>query len=106
VRFAVLSLIFFSLTACSSSRPKASVRQYQLTGKVVSVDVKQHTAAIDGAAIPNFMGAMKMDYPIASDADLAALKAGEEISATVNMNDDGSYNLSNIHERPAAGAGK
>jgi Cu/Ag efflux protein CusF len=45
------------------------------------------------------MGAMTMDYPIASESELKALKPGESISATVNVSDD-SYNLSNIKEQP------
>ncbi len=53
---------------------------------------------IDGAAIPNFMDAMKMDYPVPSNSDLQALKAGESIAATVNVRDDGTYSLTNIHE--------
>ncbi len=66
---------------------------------MISIDTKEHTAKIDGAAIPDYMSAMTMDYPIQSDADLAALKPGENISATVNVNADDSYNLSDIHER-------
>jgi Cu/Ag efflux protein CusF len=87
------------LAACNQSKPKPSVKQYPLTGKVISIDLKERTAKIDAAAIPDYMGAMTMDYPIASDSDLAALKPGEQISATVNVGSDDSYNLSNIHER-------
>ena len=97
----VVTFIVLALTACSQQpKPKVtSGKHYPFTGKVISIDAKEHTAKIDGAAIPDYMGAMTMDYPIASDADLAALKPGENISATVNVNDDDSYNLSNIHER-------
>ncbi len=88
------------LAACSQPKTQPSVKQYPLTGKVVSVDLKEHTAKVDAAAIPDYMGAMTMDYPIASDSDLAALKAGQHITATVNVSSDASYNLSNIHESP------
>jgi Cu/Ag efflux protein CusF len=98
-KVACFSLICLTLAACSQSKPKPAVKQYPLTGKIISVDLKERTAKIDAAAIPDYMGAMTMDYPIASDSDLGALKAGENISATVNVSPDDSYNLSNIHER-------
>jgi len=87
------------LAACSQPPAKPSVKQYPLTGKIISIDMKEHTAKIDAAAIPGYMGAMTMDYPIASDSDLATLKLGENISATVNVSSDDSYSLSGIHER-------
>jgi len=96
--FAIAALSLF-LAACSQPAAKPSVKQYPLTGKVVSIDLKERTAKIDAAAIPGYMGAMTMDYPIASDADLAALKPGENISATVSVSSDDSYSLSGIHER-------
>ncbi len=100
MKTAIISLpaLFLSLAACSHPPAKESGKQYVLTGKIVSIDAKEHTAAVDAAAVPGFMGAMKMDYPIAA-ADLAALKVGENISATLNVDADGSYTLSNIHEQ-------
>lgn len=97
MKLALFSLAFLTCLACSQSKPNTS-KQYPLTGKVVSIDAKDHTAAIDAAAIPDFMDAMKMDYPVPSDADLAALKVGENIKATVTVNSDGSYSLGNIHD--------
>jgi len=101
LKVTLFSLVCITLVACSQSKPKASAKHYPLTGKVVSVDLKEHTAKVDAAAIPDYKAAMTMDYPIASDSDLASLKPGENISATVNVNDDDSYNLSDIHERGA-----
>ena len=99
MKLAVLGVAVLVLCGCSQTKTTPAGKQYTLTGKVVAVDAKAHTAIIDGAAIPNFMDAMKMEYPIASDTDLAALKPGENIIATVNMSADGSYNLTGIHER-------
>ncbi len=97
-----LTSLVLSLAACTSQPPKtASTKQYPLTGKILSIDSKERTANIDAAAIPGFMDAMRMDYPISSSSDLSALHVGEDISATVNVNDDGSYTLSNIHESSA-----
>ncbi len=104
MKIPILCLALLVAVACSQPKSKISGKQYPVTGTVVSIDTKEHTANIDAAAIPNYMDAMKMDYPIASDSDLNALKVGEKISATLVLSDDGSYKLSNI--RPATGAGK
>jgi Cu/Ag efflux protein CusF len=90
----ILSLIF--CMACTHAARSAPEKHYQLTGRVVSINAKEQTAAIDAAAIPSFMEAMTMEYPIASKAEFATLQPGEHITATVNVSDDGSYNLSHI----------
>ena len=100
MKIAVLSVAFVTLFACGQTKPKIQ-KKYPLTGNIVSVNTKDHTAMVDAASIPNFMDAMKMDYPIVSDSDLASLKAGEKITATVNVADDGSYNLTDIHPAEA-----
>ena len=100
MKIAAFSLISLALVlaACRPSAKTAAQKTYQFTGKVIAVDAKDHTATIDGAAIPGYMDAMKMDYPVPSASDLASMKAGETINATVSVSEDGSYSLSNIHE--------
>jgi len=92
---AVLCLVL--LAACSHKAPNSGPeRHYPLTGKVVALNPKEHTALIDAAAIPNFMEAMTMDYPIKSASEFSSLHVGDRIDATVNVHDDGLYDLSNI----------
>jgi Cu/Ag efflux protein CusF len=67
---------------------------------VVSIDAKEQTAAIDAAAIPNYMAAMTMDYPIRSKTELESLHPGDRITATLDVSDDGSYTLSQIKVQP------
>ena len=98
----LISVVLVFCLACARGAKPAPEKHYQLTGKVVSVDAKEQTAAIDGAAIPNFMDAMTMEYPIASKTELAALHPGDRITATVNVRDDGTYNLSQIKLQAAA----
>lgn len=66
-------------------------------GRIVALNTKDQTATVDAAAIPNFMEAMSMEYPIASKDDFSKLHIGEKITATVDVRDDGLYSLSNIH---------
>ena len=97
-----LSLPLFLLTlACSKQQPGFVIaHRYTLTGTVVSLNAKAQTASIDAAAVPGFMEAMTMDYPVKSKSDFDALHPGEKIQATLNVsasNDD--YNLTGIREQ-------
>jgi Cu/Ag efflux protein CusF len=97
----VKKLILFSAAVISAScshapEAKGPEKHYTLTGKVVSVDKSHQTATIDAAAIPNYMDAMTMEYPVKSKSEFDSLKAGEEITATIDVAADESYTLSNI----------
>jgi Cu/Ag efflux protein CusF len=85
------------LASCGSRQQPSAQRHYALKGKIVALNAKDRTAAVDAAAIPNFMDAMTMDYPVKSTSDFASLHVGDSITATVDVNDDGGYSLSNIH---------
>ena len=66
-------------------------------GRIVSLDDQAHTATVDAAAVPNFMEAMTMEYPVKNDADFKKLHVNEKITATLNVSPSGDeYNLSNI----------
>ena len=85
------------LGACShNSRPTGTGKHYALTGKVISLNADRQTATVDAGAIPNFMEAMTMEYPVKSKNEFKSLQAGERITATVDVADDDSYALSNI----------
>ncbi len=96
-----LILLFLSLSCGHKPESKGPARHYQLTGQVVSLNQKSQTALIDAAAIPGYMEAMKMDYPIASPSEFNSLSAGESIKATVNVYESGDYDLSGIQKTNA-----
>jgi protein SCO1/2 len=95
----VIFVLLLSL-ACSSATKSAPQKHYQVTGKVVSIDAKEQTAAIDAAAIPGYMEAMTMDYPIHSKDEFASLHPGDHIAGTLDVSGDGSYTLSHIKILP------
>jgi len=102
VRLAVIAVLALLTTfACAKKQQDFVVaHRYTLIGKVISVNPKDQTASIDAAAVPGFMEAMTMDYPIKSKAEFDALKRGEIIKATLNVsagNDD--YNLTDVHQQ-------
>ncbi len=83
------------LLACSR-QPAGPERHYSLTGKIVSLDKQHQTAMVDAAAIPNYMEAMTMEYPVKSKSDFESLHVGEQISAKLDVANDDSYALSDI----------
>lgn len=82
-------IIAFSLflAACSSAPKKASdpssFKQFDIEGKVVSVDRAKKKAEVDHKAIPGYMEAMTMSFPIRADWVWEDLKPGVDIKATL-----------------------
>ena len=93
---AILFLTLFSISCAHNAVDKGPAKHYQLTGRVLSVNSKDQTASIDAAAIPNYMEAMTMSYPVADKSELESLHQGDRIQATVNVYDSGDYDLSAI----------
>ena len=100
-----LALVLLVLCGACNRRKQADfavAHQYTLTGRVVSLNPKEQTASIDSAAIPNYMEAMTMDYPIKSKADFDRLRVGEIIKATLNVNaTNDEYNLTGVQDERA-----
>ncbi len=93
----IVLFAMISSTFCACSRaPAPASRHYSLTGRVVALNAHDQTATIDAAAIPNYMEAMTMEYPVPSRDDFAKLRVGEDIAATIDVRDDGLYSLSNV----------
>jgi Cu/Ag efflux protein CusF len=89
-----------ALIACGHNpRTAAPEKHYALTGKIVSLNAERQTATVDAAAIPNFMEAMTMEYPVKSKSEFKSLQVGERITATVDVADDDSYSLSNVRQQ-------
>ncbi len=77
-------------SACGIGTPAASsapVQTHALHGVVLSIDAKSKTATVKHGKVEGFMGAMTMEYPVRNAANLAELKPGETIDATVFVQD-------------------
>ena len=84
MRYFILFLsAIFLFTACQKTEtpPPASAeaKRYNLKGKVVAVDRAKKMATIDHEAIPEFMEAMTMNFPIREDWVWDDLTPGAEI---------------------------
>ncbi len=96
---AIATLLLLVCTSCSQKPAvKGPAKHYTLTGKVLSLNSKDRTASVNAAAIPDYMEAMTMSYPIASKSEFDSLRIGEQIQATVNAYDSGDYDLSAVKD--------
>jgi Cu/Ag efflux protein CusF len=99
----ILIVAILFLGACARKQESAEpARHYTLTGRILALNIKDQTATVDAAAIPGFMEAMTMEYPIKSKADFDKLHTGEKITATVEVRDGGLYDLSNVQRQVSA----
>jgi len=97
--FILLTLILAASLGCSSKpESKGAARHYQVTGRVMALDGKNQTVSLDAAAIPGYMEAMRMDYPVPSRKDFDSLHVGDKIQGTLNVHDSGDYDLSSVQQ--------
>src|SRR5581483_10183556 len=71
------------------AQQQAETKRYELKGKVVSIDSSGKQMVVDHQAIPGFMDAMAMPYAVKDPASLAAVKAGDQITASVLVSNEG-----------------
>src|SRR5579863_6373874 len=74
------------LAGCAA--PKPAPKQYAMRGQILGLDPGEHVATIKHEAIPGFMGAMTMGYPIKDNGEFGKLSVGEPITATVYVKGD------------------
>ena len=70
------------LTLCQSEKPLPEQR-FDLRGKVVGIDKNAGTVRLQHEAIPNYMAAMTMDYPVKDKWVFDVLKPGQTVRATL-----------------------
>jgi protein SCO1/2 len=94
--FTCASLVFTSCNNNSSqSTNQSQTQRYTLKGKIISIDKQTKEIVVDHEAIPGFMGAMAMPYPVKDAASLDQLAPGDEIRADLVVN-NGQPVLENI----------
>jgi protein SCO1 len=90
---AIVVLLAIAIAGCTSSRTEDAAKsgpakEYPLHGEIRGLDAGQHVATIKHDAIPGFMNAMTMGYPVKDQDEFSKLKVGDEINATVYVKDD------------------
>jgi Cu/Ag efflux protein CusF len=82
VSIAVLAGFLSVLSGCGKKAADGEQR-FHMKGKIVSLSPYEKTITVNHEAIPGFMGAMTMPYPVRNAKDLAGLAPGDEITADV-----------------------
>lgn len=86
---ALIALFTLSCTRSESKADPADAKHYPFKGKVVSIDKAAKKATIDHDAVPGYMEAMTMDFPIKEDWVWNDLTPGSEIRADLVVSKDG-----------------
>lgn len=81
-----VTALMVTLSSCRTS-PSPPIREYQLVGEVVRLDVVHRVATIKHQAIKGWMEAMTMEYPVRDKSEFAKLHVGDRITATVFVQD-------------------
>ena len=92
------------LGAGSCAGPKGKETRYELKGKVASVDRAKGQVEVDHEAIPDFMEAMRMPFPLPDRDALRAVEAGDRIQATLVVTDKGYWLENPILTKQPVGA--
>jgi len=77
----------FALVACQTQKPLPEQR-FELRGKVVGIDKSAGTVTLQHEAIPGYMAAMTMDYPLKDKWAFDILKPGQTLRATLVVASD------------------
>lgn len=80
------------LAGCGS---RQAGQRYHLHGKIVAVNANEGFADINADAVPGYMAAMTMPYPIPDAHVLSTLAIGDEITADLVVTDQGPH-LENV----------
>ena len=80
---AVLALFLAGCSTQQQSQPK----RYSMQGEIKALDPTAKTATINAGKIGDWMEAMTMEYPIKPDTEFTKLHVGDNVQATVVVND-------------------
>jgi protein SCO1/2 len=89
MRYYILLLIAaVTLAGCAGSakteNASANAKRYPFKGKVVAVDRTTRKATIDHEAIPGYMEAMTMDFPVHAEWVWDDLKPGSDVGPNLS----------------------
>jgi len=102
-RAVLLAVIALFLVACAKSEPKPlsenGEKLYTLKGKILSRDASDNSLRLDHEAVPGFMEAMTMDYPVRGAKVQELPPDKSKIVARLHVNDD-RYWLTDVKKAP------
>jgi len=87
----MLFLCLASMGLACRPRRSANEKRYELKGKVVAIEKTDRTVTIAHEDIPGYMPAMTMPFKIKDNASLEILAPGDQVSATLVIDDVSSW---------------
>ena len=91
-RLSIIALLLLGSISAGCSKNAGAEQRFQLKGRVVAVDLANGKVEVDHEEIPGYMPAMRMPFPLADADVLKSIESGDEIQATLVVNDLG-YSL-------------
>ena len=83
---------------CARSDRQGAGKEFDVKGKVVSVDPDKQTVTLDHEDIPGLMKAMRMDFKVEDKKLLDGLKPGDEVRGRLKREESG-YTLTRLEKR-------
>ena len=80
---APLAVCLGVLLAGCAQQPETPWESYQVTGTVLDLKPAEQVVVLDHEAIGEWMGAMRMGFPVREPAEFSKLAEGMKIQATV-----------------------
>jgi Cu/Ag efflux protein CusF len=94
----LLPVLLIALAACGGAKDQA--KRYAMQGEVKALDPATKMATIDHDKIGDWMGAMAMEYAVKPDAEFQKLHVGDKIQATVVVESDVKYYVTDVKVTP------
>jgi len=100
-RAAVLAAVLLLVACAKHEKPvsEPGEKLYTLKGKILTRDASDNSVRIDHQAVPGFMEAMTMDYPVRGAKVGALPPDNSKIEARLHVNGD-SYWITDVKKAP------
>ncbi len=85
------AVIFVSFLLHGCSQKPANEHRYEFKGKVVSVDRAKGEVTVEHEEVKGYMAAMTMPFPLRDAEALKVLEAGDQLQASLVIDDDGAW---------------
>lgn len=86
------------LAGCHKIPDSSAEKTYDVTAKVVSVDIDNKVVTLDHQDIPGLMKAMEMKFHVQDAKVLDGIKAGDDVRGKLKVK-SGDYTLTELHKR-------
>jgi len=91
LRIATALLAIIALAGCHAPKPDEPARAFTAQGVIQHISADRHVATIQHDAIPGYMDAMTMDFPVRDEHLLDGLTRGDKITFTLEVTKDDSW---------------